>query len=793
MRFRGNAVGRVGSPPPSPPGEFIRYGNRFGVGVKPILTPPLVLYRGNNHKMPRGSICRAKGCTSNKSDNPQLTFHSFPKNKERFKQWCELLQRPDLKHCYVLCHRTSMRVCSLHFEDTMYMSRTSTSRLVWNALPIPVKEQSSSSSSSTIEELGEENDNKAAAARIIKKLSADSKVSDYTLLRFKPPSTVSTKSKSSCVEMNCEDIIKEECVFEQELDTMDQQEHNLSQTNVDDDDSSSVLYKHCIDSKKGMNLYQSENNSCLEGENGEISLQNTHEGEKTSPFTCLEGGNSLPDTHRGDKTTSPVKCLEGVNGGNSLPNPLTGDKREKDISSCCKTCHCEKCKQHKTFLHRTYSGPIRRHTVKTKDGKLRTFMIINKTSLQTLQDKGLLQPLSKSGNQTISSAQCKKILASFQQPSKPPEKLAVSSDSSISYFPSVSSISPTPSVSTIQTHRATIQTSLANNQTSSPTNQIVKGATNQTSPNSNQITKVVSRSFTNQTSPNANQITLTTNQTNQVTENTSETTLATNQTKDASQTQTVTNQFIINTNLATVDTLDSILAINDTLRVTNQNNITPNMISNISPKPIRVTITSQDDSQDDIQDISQGDLQDIPQDTLQEISEDSLHDNSEKNSQDISEDIAHDDVQDNPQPKKKRTQNVRWVALPISPVQNSDPAVPTIIKATQESTTTQIDASIGKLLSDVTIVSPQRHKGGQKDSQSSSCRELKKRYLRLLNKHRRRYHLLLKKYKTMQTKVIESELEKDVKGSPQQLSGRLERCRGGEGCEAMLQASSSSR
>ncbi|KAK3891178.1 hypothetical protein Pcinc_004967, partial [Petrolisthes cinctipes] len=315
------------------------------------------------------------------------------------------------------------------------------------------------------------------------------------------------------------------------------------------------------------------NDNCLEGNNGGVSLQKTHQGEKTSPLACLEGGNGeniLPGTHDGDKT-SPLKCLEGGNGGNSLPNPLTGDKREKDC------------------------GPIRRHTVKTKDGKLRTFMIINKTSLQTLQEKGLLQPLSKSGNQTISSVQCKKIMDIFQQPSKPPEMLAVSSDSSISSSPSVSSMSPTPFVSTIQTHTATNQTIL-------PTCQTIQAKNN-----------------TNQTSSPTNQ------------------------------------------------------------------------------------------------------------------------------------------------PKQKRTQNVRWVALPISPVQNSDPAVPTIIKTARESTTTQIDSNVGKLLS------PQRHKGGQKDSQSSSCRELKKRYLRLLNKHRRRYHLLLKKYKTMQTKVLESELEKNVKGSPQQV------------------------
>ncbi|XP_045135049.1 flocculation protein FLO11-like isoform X4 [Portunus trituberculatus] len=88
--------------------------------------------------MPRGSTCKAKGCTTNKNDNPELSFHSFPRNKERFKLWCELIERPDLNHGEAISNRMSMRVCSLHFEDHMYMSPTNKSRLIWCAVPKPV-------------------------------------------------------------------------------------------------------------------------------------------------------------------------------------------------------------------------------------------------------------------------------------------------------------------------------------------------------------------------------------------------------------------------------------------------------------------------------------------------------------------------------------------------------------------------------------------------------------------------------------------------------------------------------
>ncbi|MPC18408.1 hypothetical protein E2C01_011290 [Portunus trituberculatus] len=89
-------------------------------------------------EMPRGSTCKAKGCTTNKNDNPELSFHSFPRNKERFKLWCELIERPDLNHGEAISNRMSMRVCSLHFEDHMYMSPTNKSRLIWCAVPKPV-------------------------------------------------------------------------------------------------------------------------------------------------------------------------------------------------------------------------------------------------------------------------------------------------------------------------------------------------------------------------------------------------------------------------------------------------------------------------------------------------------------------------------------------------------------------------------------------------------------------------------------------------------------------------------
>lgn len=46
----------------------------------------------------------------------------------------------------------------------------------------------------------------------------------------------------------------------------------------------------------------------------------------------------------------------------------------------------------------TDSGPIRRQVVRTKDGGKRTFMILNKNSLKTLQAKGVIQQLKQSKN-----------------------------------------------------------------------------------------------------------------------------------------------------------------------------------------------------------------------------------------------------------------------------------------------------------------------------------------------------------------------------------------------------------
>lgn len=56
----------------------------------------------------------------------------------RFKIWCDLIKRPDLNHSKAITNRMSMRVCSLHFEDRMYMSPNNKSRLIWCAVPKPV-------------------------------------------------------------------------------------------------------------------------------------------------------------------------------------------------------------------------------------------------------------------------------------------------------------------------------------------------------------------------------------------------------------------------------------------------------------------------------------------------------------------------------------------------------------------------------------------------------------------------------------------------------------------------------
>ncbi|KAK8388177.1 hypothetical protein O3P69_020213 [Scylla paramamosain] len=140
--------------------------------------------------MPRGSTCKAKGCTSNKNDNPELSFHSFPRNKERFKLWCELIKRPDLNHGKAISSRMSMRVCSLHFEDHMYMSPTNKSRLIWCAVPKPVEIKVS------------EREEKAPVASLLPELDANEKSYSYSSC----PEDIIIKEESVMDEDSCDDV-----------------------------------------------------------------------------------------------------------------------------------------------------------------------------------------------------------------------------------------------------------------------------------------------------------------------------------------------------------------------------------------------------------------------------------------------------------------------------------------------------------------------------------------------------------------------------------------------------------
>ncbi|XP_071539681.1 uncharacterized protein [Panulirus ornatus] len=172
--------------------------------------------------MPKGSCCKAKGCTSNKTDNPELSFHSFPKSKERFKIWCDLIKRPDLNHSKAITNRMSMRVCSLHFEDRMYMSPNNKSRLIWCAVPKPVTDYESSETQSTSSlGISESLDNKASVAKNIEAQEKQMGITaiqptESTVLAQPLPLAKGSKKFDWSLALDEDVIVKEESMMDQD-------------------------------------------------------------------------------------------------------------------------------------------------------------------------------------------------------------------------------------------------------------------------------------------------------------------------------------------------------------------------------------------------------------------------------------------------------------------------------------------------------------------------------------------------------------------------------------------------
>ncbi|KAM3933867.1 THAP domain-containing protein 2-like [Leptodactylus fuscus] len=73
--------------------------------------------------------CAAFGCSNNSKRDHQVTFHRFPSNPERRKQWLNLVNRENFSpslHTFL---------CSNHFEESCFDRTGQTVRLRTNAVP----------------------------------------------------------------------------------------------------------------------------------------------------------------------------------------------------------------------------------------------------------------------------------------------------------------------------------------------------------------------------------------------------------------------------------------------------------------------------------------------------------------------------------------------------------------------------------------------------------------------------------------------------------------------------------
>ncbi|XP_042856776.1 uncharacterized protein LOC122243317 isoform X5 [Penaeus japonicus] len=74
-------------------------------------------------------------CHVTKHERPELSFHTFPKNKKRALEWINALRHEPLREKNLDQIIRSNRLCSLHFSGANYVQGKNSSRLRWDACP----------------------------------------------------------------------------------------------------------------------------------------------------------------------------------------------------------------------------------------------------------------------------------------------------------------------------------------------------------------------------------------------------------------------------------------------------------------------------------------------------------------------------------------------------------------------------------------------------------------------------------------------------------------------------------
>lgn len=83
--------------------------------------------------MPRGNCCAFRSCHSRSGHG--ISMFSFPKDPEQAKLWLKTCYRSDLLSQAMTLHKSSYRLCEVHFEEKYISKRGSEKRLFSNALP----------------------------------------------------------------------------------------------------------------------------------------------------------------------------------------------------------------------------------------------------------------------------------------------------------------------------------------------------------------------------------------------------------------------------------------------------------------------------------------------------------------------------------------------------------------------------------------------------------------------------------------------------------------------------------
>ncbi|XP_047496431.1 cell surface glycoprotein 1-like [Penaeus chinensis] len=150
---------------------------------------------------------------------------------------------------------------------------------------------------------------------------------------------------------------------------------------------------------------ESETSPAIHTTPGEGSGSTLH-SYNLSPKASLTAKNSLDGANSNNQLTSEIN--------NSVQKIVIDDENIIEIdetgslmysnSSESEGCEKQKPSEERT-MQRTYSGPVRRQVVKTKEGSKRTYMILKRASLKTLQKKGIIQQVkNNTGNGRPSSS-----------------------------------------------------------------------------------------------------------------------------------------------------------------------------------------------------------------------------------------------------------------------------------------------------------------------------------------------------------------------------------------------------